>query len=135
MNTGTELVEKVRFWALLSTGLICLGYAILAMIEGRPDPFSSWLPGIAGIMAALTILLTGFWAGSKAASMAVDEGYRADTRRAAGIAFWIALLLYPVFGLALAQGWVGHGVAFAAMGTLTGAAYLLLFCWFDGQGR
>ena len=51
------------------------------------------------------------------------------------MAYWVALLLYPIFGLLLSFGWVAPGVAFAAMGTLTGAAFLLLFVWFDLRGR
>ena len=132
---NAELIEKVRFWALLATGLICLAYALGALALGRPDPFSGWLPGLFGVVAAVMITSVALVAGPKHARMAADESYVADTRRAAGHAFWIALLLYPLFAVPLAQGWITHQVAYAAMGTLTGAAYLLLFCWFDRKGR
>ena len=58
-----------------------------------------------------------------------------DKRRAEAHAFWIALMLYPIFGGLMAMGAVALHTAFAAMGTLTGAAYLLLFTYYDAMGR
>ena len=58
-----------------------------------------------------------------------------DERRAEAHAFWIALMLYPIFGVLIATGTVALPSAFAAMGTLTGAAYLLLFTYYGAMGR
>lgn len=66
--------------------------------------------------------------------MAWDEGYAADARRAASIAFWFSVLLYPAFGLMLALDVIVWNLAFAAMGTLIGAFYLLLLAAFDLRG-
>ena len=74
-------------------------------------------------------------AGRKNAQQALDEGYIMDKRRAEAHAFWIALMLYPIFGLLMTTGAVALLTAFGAMGTLTGAAYLLLFTHYDAIGR
>ena len=66
-----------------------------------------------------------------------------DKRRAEAHAFWIALMMYPIFGILMTTGAVALPTAFAAMGTLTGAAYLLLFTYaylllftyYDAMGR
>jgi len=44
-------------------------------------------------------------------------------------------MLYPIFGILMTTGAVALRTAFAVMGTLTGAAYLLLFTYYDAQGR
>ena len=58
-----------------------------------------------------------------------------DKRRAEAHAYWIELTLYPIFGILMTTGAVALPTAFAAMGTLTGAAYLLLFTYYDAMGR
>lgn len=131
----SENLSNIRALVLGATGLICLAYAVLALLWGRPDPFSSWIPGLAGFMSAAIISIAALTAGRKNTERAADEGYRADNHRAQRISYWIALLLYPVFALFLANGLIDWSVAFAAMGTLTGAAFLLLFVFFDMRGR
>ena len=37
------------------TGLTCLVYAALALLQVRPDPFPFWIPGILGIISAALI--------------------------------------------------------------------------------
>ena len=37
------------------TGLTCLAYAALALLQVRPDPFPFWIPGILGINSAALI--------------------------------------------------------------------------------
>lgn len=128
-------IERVRFFALLGVGGVLLIYAALALAFGDPQAFSGWVPGAAGFGAAALITLAAVLAGNRAAEMATDEGYRADRQRAESWAFWIALLLYPGFAPLVAFDLVSFPVAFAAMGALTGAAFLLLFCWFDLRGR
>jgi hypothetical protein len=44
-------------------------------------------------------------------------------------------MLYPIFGVLMAMGAVALPTAFAAMGTLMGAAYLLLFTYYDAKGH
>ena len=117
------------------TGLTCLAYAVLALLQMRPDPFPFWIPGILGLISAALIFALATAAGRKNAQQAFDEGCIMDKRRAEAHAFWIALMLYPIFGFLMAMGAVALPTAFAAMGTLTGAAYLLLFTYYDAMGR
>lgn len=37
------------------TGLTCLAYAALALLQMRPDPFPFWIPGILGLISAALI--------------------------------------------------------------------------------
>ena len=117
------------------TGLTCLAFAVLALLQMRPDPFPFWVPGILELISAALIFALAAAAGRKNAQQAFDEGYIIDKRRAEAHAFWIALMLYPIFGILMATGTVALPTAFAAMGTLTGAAYLLLFTYYDAMGR
>lgn len=132
---SSEKLSDIRVAVLGLTGLICLVYACLALFFGDPDPMPFWIPGLAGLASAAIITIAARAAGRKNTRRAVDEGYFADSHMAQRMAYWVALLLYPIFGLLLSFGWVAPGVAFAAMGTLTGAAFLLLFVWFDLRGR
>jgi hypothetical protein len=110
-------------------GLTCLAYAVLALLQVRPDPFPFWFPGILVIISATLIFALAAAVGRKNAQQAFDEGYIMDKRRAEAHAFWIALMLHPIFGILMATGTVALPTAFAAMGTLAGAAYLLLFTY------
>ena len=116
------------------TGLTCLAYAALALLQVRPDPFPFWIPGILGIISAALIFALAA-AGRKNAKQAFVEGYIMDKRRAQAHAFWIAMIFLPIFGIFTATGTVALPTAFAAMGTLAGAAYLLLFTYYDAMGR
>lgn len=116
------------------TGLTCLACAALALLQVRPDPFPFWIPSILGIIiAALIFALAAV--GRKNAKQAFVEGYIMDKRRAQAHAFWIAMIFLPIFGIFMATGTVALPTAFAAMGTLAGAAYLLLFTYYDAMGR
>ena len=106
------------------TGLTCLAYAMLALFQMRPDPFPFWIPGILGLISAALIFALAAAAGRKSAQQAFDEAYIMDKRRAE-----------TIFGVLMATGAVALPTAFAAMGTLTGAAYLLLFTYYDAMGR
>ncbi|MGB0252170.1 MAG: hypothetical protein ACPGAG_09510 [Paracoccaceae bacterium] len=116
------------------TGLTCLAYAALALLQVRPDPFPFWIPGILGIISAALIFALAA-VGRKNAKQAFVEGYIMDKRRAQAHAFWIAMIFLPIFGIFMATGTVALPTAFAAMGTLAGAAYLLLFTYYDAMGR
>ena len=116
------------------TGLTCLAYAALALLQVRPDPFPFWIPGILGIISAALIFALAA-VGRKNAKQAFVEGYIMDKRRAQAHAFWIAIIFLPIFGIFMATGTVALPTAFAAMGTLAGAAYLLLFTYYAAMGR
>jgi hypothetical protein len=116
------------------TGLTCLACAALALLQVRPDPFPFWIPSILGIISAALIFALAA-VGRKNAKQAFVEGYIMDKRRAQAHAFWIAMIFLPIFGIFMATGTVALPTAFAAMGTLAGAAYLLLFTYYDAMGR
>jgi len=116
------------------TGLTCLACAALALLQVRPDPFPFWIPGILGIISAALIFALAA-VGRKNAKQAFVEGYIMDKRRAQAHAFWIAMIFLPIFGVFMATGTVALPTAFAAMGTLAGAAYLLLFTYYDAMVR
>jgi hypothetical protein len=116
------------------TGLTCLACAALALLQVRPDPFPFWIRGILGIISAALIFALAA-VGRKNAKQAFVEGYIMDKRRAQAHAFWIAMIFLPIFGIFMATGTVALPTAFAAMGTLAGAAYLLLFTYCDAMGR
>ena len=130
---STDTLSTFRRIMFAITGLTCLAYAGLALVQMRPDPFPFWIPGILGLISAALIFALAAAAGRNTAQQAFDEGYIMDKRRAEAQAFWVALMLYPIFGLFM--GAVALPTAFAAMGTLTRAAYLLLFTYHDALER
>ncbi len=132
---STDTLSTFRRIMFAITGLTCLAYAGLALVQMRPDPFPFWIPGILGLISAALIFALAAAAGRNTAQQTFDEGYIMDKRRAEAQAFWVALMLYPIFGLFMATGAVALPTAFAAMGTLTGAAYLLLFTYPDALER
>ena len=131
----SDLLFTFRRIMFAITGLTCLAYAVLALLQMRPDPFPFWIPGILGLISAALIFALAAAAGRKSAQQAFDGGYIMDKRRAEAHAFWISLMLYPIFGILMATGAVALPTAFAAMGTLKGAAYLLLLTYYDAMGR
>ena len=133
MLTSDSLSSFRRIMVAI-TGLACLAYAALALLQVRPDPFPFWIPGILGIISAALIFALAA-VGRKNAKQAFVEGYIMDKRRAQAHAFWIAMIFLPIFGIFMATGTVALPTAFAAMGTLAGAAYLLLFTYYDAMGR
>ena len=132
---SSDFLSTFRRIMFAITGLTCLAYAMLALFQMRPDPFPFWIPGILGLISAALIFALAAAAERKSAQQAFDEAYIMDKRRAEAHAFWIALMMYPIFGVLMATGAVALPTAFAAMGTLTGAAYLLLFTYYDAMGR
>jgi hypothetical protein len=130
---STDTLSTFRRIMFAITGLTCLAYAGLALVQMRPDPFPFWIPGILGLISAALIFALAAAAGRNTAQQSLDEGYIMDKRRAEAQAFWVALMLYPNFGLFM--GAVALPTAFAAMGTLTGAAYPLLFTYHDALER
>ncbi|MCF4099526.1 hypothetical protein [Maritalea mediterranea] len=131
----SEFFTNVRTAVLGLTGLVCLVYGGGALAMGTPQPFAFWLPGLFGVASVILISIAALAAGDDNARRATDEGYVADRRHAEGFGFWVAILLYPAFAVPLWQGWVSYPTAYAAMGTLTAAAFLLRFVWADVKGR
>ena len=48
----SELLSTFRRIMFAITGLTCLAYAVLALLQMRPDPFPFWIPGILGLISA-----------------------------------------------------------------------------------
>ncbi|MEM6462781.1 MAG: hypothetical protein AAF724_12785 [Pseudomonadota bacterium] len=132
---SANALSNIRVAVLGVTGIICLVYASLALLTGRPDPIPPWVPALFGVGSAAIIMIAFFSATRRAADMASDEGFAADNGRAHKIGYLVALFLYPAFAAPLALGWISWPVAYAAMGTLTAAAFLLPFVLFDLKGR
>lgn len=131
----SETLFIIRSALLGGTGAVCLLYAALSLITGQPDPLPVWITALVGLTAAVIIWSASIFAGRAVAAQSFDEGYQADARRARGLGFWVAIWLYPLFGLLLWRGLLSGPVAFASMGCLTVASYLLSLVWFDMKGR
>lgn len=132
--TATTLLYT-RSLAMGLAGLICAVYGLMVLLQGRPDPMPGWIPGVAGIAAALAIFVTASSSAKGVLQATFDEGYQADAVLAQRIGFWVAIWLYPVFAMPLYLGWISWPSAFAAMGTLTAATYLLGTVILDLRGR
>ncbi|MEL6643711.1 MAG: hypothetical protein AAFQ79_07230 [Pseudomonadota bacterium] len=131
---SATLLSRIRLVGLSATGVVCLAFGGLALILDRPDPFSPWIPLVVGIAAALTIMVAALLAGDRNADIATDELYFSESRRAQILGFWVAVGMYPLFGLAIGYGWITYPVAFSAMGTFTAAAFLLTFSVLNLKG-
>lgn len=125
MFKSPETLSRIRSFCLGFTGLICLVYALFALITGRTMPISGWWLSAVGLSAALVIFASFFIAGRHVAERAVDERYQVNDLRAHRIAYWFALFLYPVFGLLIQQDVISLALAFHVMAALTVAAYLI----------
>ncbi len=129
----SDSLSRLRSIAMGAAGSICLIYAVLAILSGAPDPISPWIPGVSGFVAAIIITLGFRRAGRSEGLRASDELYQVQANRAHRIGYWSAILMYPLFGFFLSQEWVTWQVAFAAMGTLTAASYLIPFSILTGR--
>ncbi|TMV91403.1 hypothetical protein FGG78_10645 [Thioclava sp. BHET1] len=116
------------------SGLVCLLYAVLALIMRNPAPISPWLPWMSGALGLFVIFAAARLAGPDQVRRAKDELFRHDAQTAQRVGFWVALSLYPIFAIPLSLDMIAWPVAFAAMGTLSAAAFLLSFVWFDMRG-
>ncbi len=124
-----------RSLSMALAGVICALYAILVVVQGRPDPLPFWIPSVVGVAAALAIWASVGASRPKVVNAAFDEGYRADSVLAERMGFWVAIALHPIFGAQLYMDWISWPSAFAAMGTLTAATYLLGSAILDFRGR
>ena len=124
--SGEGLV-KIRGWLMGFAGVVCLAYGVLAILTGRPDPMPQFIPGAAGVAAAVAIYLAFWQAGAASRKAASDEMFTQEMNGAIKVGFWVGIFLYPAFAPFLIAGMTTFEVAFAAMGTLMAAAYLLTF--------
>jgi len=131
MRISAQSIEKTRLIALLVTSLACFSYAALALVQGRPDPMLWWIPGAFGLGAAALICAVAFLAGRSAAEAATDELYKATSRRAASLAYWLSLAFFALVAALVAFGLADWNTAYAVLGTAMGGSYLALFVWLD----
>jgi len=133
MTTKSLTLTRNIVFSLL--GLTLLSYALGVFIAGRPDPFWPLAPALAGGVTALVVTLGGLIAGRKAAAITWDEMARHEWRGCLQFGYWVAVWLYPIFAVLLINDAVDYTQAFAAMGTLTGAAPFLMFLakWIRGR--
>jgi len=131
---NADFLSKLRIAVLGSAGLICLAYAVLSVTWNTPQPFSPWLPGAAGVAAGATMWLCASYAGKRAAGAAYDELYQLEWGQALKISYWIAIALYPIFAIVLNFSELSGSTIFAAMGTATGAAPMLVYCIINLRG-
>lgn len=120
---------RVRGGLMGFAGVVCLIYGVLALVTGQPDPMHPAIPGMAGLAAAVAIFLAFGRASAGTRKQATDEVFQMEMNAAVTVGFWVAILLYPMFAPFLMGGLITFEVAFAAMGTLTAAAYLLTFAF------
>ena len=71
----SDSLSTLRRIMFTITGLTCLAYAVLAILQMRPDPFPFWIPGSLGLISAALIFALASAAGRKNAQQAFDEGY------------------------------------------------------------
>ena len=124
-------ISKVRIILLELTGLSCLLYAILAVTQNTPQPIWWFVPTAMGVFAGIGIFVAFAMADPASRRMATDEMYTLITHRAQQHAYWLFLGLYPAFAVIIMTTGFEWNMAFAAMGTFTGAAYLLLLTFYE----
>ena len=126
-------ISKVRTILLGITGLSCLVYAILAIAQNDPQPIWWLISMTAGLLASVGIAIAFLLGDSSARQMAHDEMYDELNHRAQRHAYWIAVLMYPIFAVIIMATGLSWETTFAAMGTLTGASYLLLLTFYESR--
>ena len=124
-------IAKVRTVLLCLAGLSCLLYATLAVAQNSPQPIWWFIPTAMGLLASIGVFVAFALADPASRKMATGEMYVQLTHRAQRHAFWVALGLYPIFATGVFVLGLEWNTAFAAMGTLTGAAYLLLLTYYE----
>ena len=129
--TSDISISRFRSILLGAVGLCCLGYAVLALAQNRPDPWLWYIPLLAGLIAAALIFAVFLRAGNDARKAASDELYNSTARKAAGIAYWTTICLYPLVWLCVQLFELEWNTAFAALGSLTGASYLLVLIYLE----
>lgn len=124
---SSEGLVRLRGLLMGFAGLVCLIYGVMALVQGVPNPMYPLIPGLAGIAATIAIYLAFWQAGRASRKAASDEMFDLEMNRSVKVGFWVGIFMYPAFAPFLIAGVVTFDVAFAAMGTLMAAAYLLTF--------
>ncbi len=124
---NAEGLVRVRGVLMGFAGLVCLAYGGLAIVTGRPDPMPAFIPGVAGIAASIAIYLAFWQAGAASRKAASDEMFAMEMNGAVKVGFWFGICMFPAFAPFLIWELTTFEVAFAAIGTLMAAAYLLTF--------
>ena len=128
-----DQLSRLRFYAFLISGTIVAGYGVLAIVLSKPNPVWPWIPTVASLIAIAIIQISARRSGKKVSSASFDELFDVEWRRAVSLSYWIAIAMYPIFAVLLVTQTVGHWTAFAAMGTLSGGAPLLLYCFITAR--
>ena len=126
-----ERLEVLRRSLLALTGASCVAYALLAIVQNKPDPLYWWVPMSFGIASAVLITAGFLMAGRDVAKQATDELYRATEVRASSRAYWVSLALFVLFAVLAGRDVLAWPTSVAAFGTLMGASYLVLFAYYD----
>lgn len=129
-----ETLQFVRRCVFVIIGLTCVGYAMMYLVLGLSAVSNPFLPGIVGLLGAATIWGACLVSGHSISEAVFDELSRQEWGQALKFGYWLAVGLYPVFGVLLWLGMVGSEQSFAVMGTLTGGMPLLYYSWLDGRG-
>lgn len=133
--TRAQNFSTLRTVLLGFTGLTCLLYAALALMQNRPDPMGWWVPGAIGATAAVLIFIAAFVIGNRAARMATDELYHAVNHRAQRHAYWASLGVFIPIAVLAKREVIAWDTGFAVLGTMMGASYLLLFVLYELRMR
>lgn len=129
-----ESLQFIRRSVFLAIGLTCVGYAAMYLLLGVSGTLDPFVPGIVGQLGAAILWGACLIGGYLVAGVVFDELSRKEWGQALRFGYWLAVALYPVFGLLLWQGLVEPVQALAVMGTLTGGVPLLYYFWLDGRG-
>ena len=121
----------IRNLCLMITGLTCLLFATLTLINGSPSPLSSLTPPIVGMIAFIMIYFTYLFGGAKVSQIIWDELSKHEWARAVKFGYWFAVLLYPIFTFLILNKVVAYPQALASMAALTGGIPLLYFCFIN----
>ena len=111
--------------AMGTFGLVFWVYAVLTILMPQVFAPRGYILGILGAMLAIFLIVTQVVAGKDNVERAWDESAERDSNRAYKFGFSVACLVYFVFWLLIAQGWIPIEAAFPAMGALTGGSYCL----------
>ena len=129
-----EKFQILRRWVFLIIGVTCVGYALIYLFLGLSGALSPFLPGVVGLLGGAILWAASLVSGRLVSGAVFDELSRQEWGKALKFGYWVAVGLYPVFGLLLWLGVVAPMQSFAVMGTLTGGLPLLYYTWLDGQG-
>lgn len=131
---SVEKLLLIRRAVFVAIGLTCVFYGAVYLLAGLSNGLNPFLPGLVGVCGAIVLFAASLISGRSITQIVFDELSRAEWRKALTFGYWLAVAMYPIFGIALWQGWVDSPQVFAVMGTLTGGVPLLYYCWLDIRG-